>query len=551
MLQNIYALPRRIQENINFSTLRSRLSVSDKHILPSWAPVFILVVLAYIARAKAFDASSLFHDDAWEAVSINHAHWSEILKFSFSHPGFISLNRVASNLLGLQNGSESVVTVLVSIASLIAVYYITLYVFEKTLWAIVCTALVHFNPVHIIYSGRIKAYIYEVLIVFVVCFFIEWFRRRPRPTAATYVFFLAMIPIGFFSLYALIIAVTAVAYILFTAPKEQRLRILPGVGLLATLTILLFAALTKAYNSVDLAKLWAARGAFFDLSSLDFFDFIERVEKSFFLIPDWSHPYSWPSVDFHGLIFVSMIAACALILKYSAQHFDKFVVLLWGTLLLLAFVGKIPMGGEDRGMIRLNLIFLPCHALILIAGTRIFLEKLSRIGAKARFNFAWVRTSLLVIASLYSLFLVYSSIALRIHYPGPYKGVRDAVRFVENNFDPKALVVPLPGAVYQYSGFTSKRVVLAHFNNVIGYAPTFPDDNVLVPRFAGTADAARRVYAAKFSKFDTVILFEQHSWVLPKVREALDEILLQDGHALASRYVFDSVQVTVWKRRSQ
>src|SRR5215211_2003383 len=156
----------------------------------TWAPdaltVAALAAVAFIARVGGLPTDGLWHDDAWVVFGATKGSLSHLLTVGADHPGF-TLFLMAWTRLGGSFESTAYPALIAGTLGPPALYLVLRYLrIARSISALLGATLAAAH-IHIMYSGRVKTYTVDVLIVLGLVAAVaglantRWRWRRPWP----------------------------------------------------------------------------------------------------------------------------------------------------------------------------------------------------------------------------------------------------------------------------------------------------------------------------------------------------------------------------------
>ncbi len=196
---------------------------------PRWAVwtfdavvVAALTVVALVMRRGGLPVDGLFFDDSWVAAGALFGKVTNIMTVGSGHPGFTAL-LMAWHRVGSGSLRSLALPALAAGTITPAVLYLSLrsFGYRRSICALLaCAAVV--AGVDILYSGRVKPYTFDPLLVLAIGVVLPWFARRTWrwPLAVAWTVFALVL--GCYSGYVLV-ATAAAGIVLFLHPAGDRL----------------------------------------------------------------------------------------------------------------------------------------------------------------------------------------------------------------------------------------------------------------------------------------------------------------------------------------
>jgi hypothetical protein len=421
-----------------------------------------LAVVAFIIRQRALPHEGLWHDDAVTALGAVKGSTSQLLIVSFDHPVFTLLLRALWPITG---GSSSALAYPVFAAGVVgpSALYLVLrrFGFARSISVMLGAALVAVD-IGIIYSGHVKTYTIDLLIVLGLTAIIPVLARKRWSSLGGLAWFAVSIALGSFSAFALVATAVAGVILVLHARGDRRLRAVAVAGQLAT-AILFLIALQRTYNAKDLRIQWQRNWdpfLTFDLNpiglSAEILTHLRRVATVFPGGTGW-----WATVcvvaAMTGLIAIVRTGRHAIRARY---------------LLLLVVVGiaggvahRLPFGPFGLGS-RVTLWLVPVVAIGLAVVLKILRRLFSEYSLRIVFD---------LIA--YAVAIVMMIVAFgRDTPPYPFAGSKSATEFINAQLRRTDAVFILPSGRYSYALESKFPVTLySQPEETIGFVPKFAD----------------------------------------------------------------------------
>jgi hypothetical protein len=399
--------------------------------------------------------------------------------------------------------------------------------------------------VHVVYSGRVKTYVFDPLIVICLVAVVAALARvRWRwPTAVAWA--AGAILISSFSGFVFVATAVAGVILLLHAQSDRLVR-LSAVAAQAVGQLLLFAAMQQTAGR-QLAELEANQETLYDAhvnfswNPLRFggeaLEHYRRLAVVFPGGPEW-------------LLTVCALLALAGLLVAAFTKRQSVAARYLLLILFVAFVGGIagrfPFGPKSphdvstlftRGE-RATLWLLPVIAVGLAMALQL-LRGLTANRSPLRLGFDIVAYALAV-----------TVVATTLHRsPGyPFPGARSATAFVESEIHQNDAVIITPISVFSYAVESKSSVsIVGRPETVNSFIPSFADPRVhptgLISDAPGTPDQVRSWVdgADRVFVYDTIPGFGQRQV------DAIEDNLRADGFQRVRVKKFDAAQVVIWK----
>jgi hypothetical protein len=205
--------------------------------------------LALVARHGSLPRDGLTFDDVWVAVGAMKAPVGDLLTVGAHHPGFTAL------LMGwarLAPGAELLtLPAYVVGAAIVPVLYLVLRRLEASRSVtLLVAALVVVAPAHVYYSGRVKTYVIEALIVLILAASLPLLARRRWTWTTVALWVAASILVGTASAFALV-AVAAATVILALHPNGDGRRRWAALCVQGLIQLPYVAVVRSSYDAAE------------------------------------------------------------------------------------------------------------------------------------------------------------------------------------------------------------------------------------------------------------------------------------------------------------
>ncbi|MDQ1448049.1 MAG: hypothetical protein QOC79_1020 [Actinomycetota bacterium] len=450
---------------------------------PGWSVIDLsfalaLGVVAVVTRRHVLPHDGLFGDDAWQALGAMHASPAHFLTVGFSGPGFTAVLSVWHTIARRPEALADVAFAAGVLGP--AVFYLVLRRIgnHRSICLLIGSALAA-ERLNIIYSGRVKSYVIDALVVLGLAAVVSRFARRRWNWRVTLVWVVGAVLIGFFSPFALLAAVVAGVLLLVRPCNDIAYRFV-GVGAQGFVYVILSLEVRRTYDVTALQQWWqrthdgfiVSRGQPFGLVSQTFIH-LRRVAAVFSGGPPW-----WATLCLGASIGVLILDA--VVHDRSAQTLRaQFLVLL----LLAAVVGgltKVLPFGPTRDGARLSLWLVPVFAI----GTARFLTRLRDAVARRRVG-SVAFDAVAVLAAL--LIAVYAATDSPRYLES---GAQSATNFIEARLAPTSVVfVDHENGVYPYAVATHLHAAVRAQYAKVAFWPQFDDPRIHYLAFTGPSGA--------------------------------------------------------------
>ena len=429
-----------------------------------------LTASAFVPRRRGLPDAGLWHDDAAPALGAAKGSLSQLLTVSFDHPTFTVALRAWWFLTG-QDWARLPDLALVAGTISPAVLYLVLcrLGYARSISGLLGAALVA-SAVHVMYSGRVKTYVLEVLVVLGLAVVVPVLARTRWRWDTGIAWFACALLVGLLSGFALIATAVAGVILVLHVAGDRRVRIVAvGAQLAAVLAFL--TAMHRTYNAQVVGSYWKREfDGFLDFDpnpirfGRDVFEHLTRIATVF---P--GGPSFWAAL-------AVLAATMGLVsIAWNGPHAvrGRFLVLLAFTAFVAGVLDRVPFGPKVAAPgngARVTLWLVPVMAIGL-AATLQLVRRASRDRSSYRIAFD-------VIASVLAVAVVIAALG-RDTPPYPLQGSNPATRYVVGHLGKHGAVFVLPGGRYSFALDAKFPLRLfAQPDRSVGFAPRSLDPRV-------------------------------------------------------------------------
>jgi hypothetical protein len=518
----------------------------------SWAPdaltVAALAVAAFIARRDTLPTNGLWHDDAWVAYGAAEGSLSRLFTVGADHPAF-TLVLMGWTRLGGDFESMSYLALIAGTLGPPSLYFVLRHLgVERSISTVLGATLVAAN-IHIMYSGRVKTYTLDVLIVLGLVVAIAALAGTKWRWHTAVAWVAAATVVGSVSAFALVATAAAGLILLLHPASDGRVRFV-AVSVQAILQLILFAAMQRTYDSHELEAWWARmHDAYldFDINPVRFgAELIEHLSRVAHVFPGGSGWWATLSVI---VALLGLLGAGLTRRSHSTAVRARYLLVI----LLVAVVGavqdKFPFGpargGGDifpatysRGE-RATLWLIPLVAV----GLAITLQALRGFAVRRQ----WVRVAFDTVTYIVAAIVVVTALG---NDAPPYAlpGSESAVEFVKSELGENDSLLVIQGGHYQLaleSGFDAS--IQARPQESIGFVPQFADPRVHIVDFDSDRNMSRHTREA-VQGVDRVLVYSGSHIFTFKFAATQDPVLRSEGFRMRATFNFGAEKVWIWQR---
>ena len=426
-----------------------------------------LLVAAFVARRNVLPHNGLFPDDAWQAFGASKGSPNNLVTVGFSAPGYTGALMVWHRLAGAPERMADLA--FAAGVATPAVLYVALrrFGYARSISLLLGAALVY-EKLHVVYSGHVKSYVIDALIVLGFAALLPRLVRVHFGWRAAALWVVGSFAVGFFSPFTLVAALVAGMIMLLRPAGDRAMRAI-AIAVQVGLSVALLLAVRRTYDVKALANWWKhSYDGFvgFDAQPLRLIahvvTHVRRVAAVFSGGPAW-----WATLVLIAALLA--LAVDALVRRGSARALPaQYLLLLMLAAVVASVAGLLPLGPTSVGM-RLSLWLVPVFAI----GAASALDQLR--GTLKRSDVA--RFAFDAAAVIAAALLIVSASNGGPSYPST--GFRSAAQYVESALTANdVVVIEHNESVYSFAVASHLHVVARPQRRLIAFEPAFRD-----PRF--------------------------------------------------------------------
>jgi hypothetical protein len=492
-----------------------------------------LFVAALLYR-RHFPRDGLFFDDAWQAFGAAEGSFRQLLTVGAIEPGFGVELMAWSRIFG-SGASSMVVPAMIAGALGPPALYLVLRKFGYAVSvSLLLGAALTVCETAIVYSGRVKSYTADVLIILLLCVVLPWLARRQWRVRTAVLWTVGSIVLASFSPFALL-AIIAAAAILVLHPQDDRKTRLIVAGVQVTLLAALLTAENATHNQADVVDFFKGQDAFIRLSlnpvtlGREIVTHVLHVTDVFPGAPGWSSAVC---------LVVAMVGVYLIARSGPLAVVGRFFVLMVGLAVVGSIATKFPFG-PSSGAFRLTIWLTPIVAIGLAA-------VLQRVYRAAAARGRGLRLGFDAVAFVCSALLLVSALGVHRAYPA---GAAHAARRVMTQAGPGDVVFITRGAMYTFALEAGTPVRLRPTPRLeVGFMPLFADSRLHPLDFLGAPTQSEITSALSETKRAYVVdsLVDQNDY--RKYRTDLAKLISASGFTLQKRSQVGTATISEWVR---
>ncbi len=439
---------------------------------PDLLVAVLLGVVAFLARRHGLPTDGLWHDDAAPGAGVKEvSSLSQLLAVGAEHPGFIAALIGWSHLGG---GSDAGLTYPALTAGTLSppLLYLALRRcgYERSISALLGAVLAAAQT-DIVYSGRVRTYTIDLLIVLALAMIVPRLTRMRWRWQTGVAWFAAVAVVASFSGFALVAVGVAAAIVVLHPRSDLRVRV-PAVGAQAAACVALLVAEGRTYNLPEVRDLYHRIWDAYPTFHPNPFRFgggllvhLRRLAETFLGGPGW----------FATLCILVALIGLAITAWNGRQAIrSRYLLLVFFVALMGGVLGRLPFGPAQESPLsdggRVSLWLIP----VLAVGLAAFLQGMRALLADRRtLRIVFDTAAYLVTAAI----LVSAVTANQLQYPFP--GAKSATDFVESQLGQRdALLI----GYHAHWSFAAESNFASTVDSIpdapVGFQPDFSDPRV-------------------------------------------------------------------------
>jgi hypothetical protein len=502
--------------------------------------VVALLVFGLLIRRNVLPRDGLLFDDAWVVLGAGKAKLGDMLSVTTLQPGFTTVLRPWYDLVSGATERMAIPSLVAGAISGAVVFVVLRRWSVARVVSLTMSAIVVAAPVAVMYSGRVKPYVFEIVLVTVLAAVLPVLctRNWGWPTVALWIF--GSLALAGFSAYMLPAAVAAGIVVAFH-PHHDVIRRSSAVAVQAVLTALYLSQVQGSFDSEGTNRGWEGTWNAY----IEFANPLTMAREIAVHIGRLGEVV----VGTSGVVGFAIVTAAVAGLVLESRRGDRRIAARYLLLLLaIAFAGgltrRIPFGpasGSDADVypgLRASLWLLPSLAIGLAFVLDRAARALRRTSATAA---AWCAVVLVAFAALVIGTNVHDSPA------HPLAGSRSAHEFVARRAGPRDVLLMFSNSLWTYAAEPEVDVRIKVDARLLnGFTPVLVDNRIWTAwptnPWNGTIAQLREHTANATNVFVVDGYVGVYDWEMPKLRSALREIGFQSTDAMKA----GTYEVEMW-----
>jgi hypothetical protein len=490
-----------------------------------------LFVVALLFR-RHFPPDGLFFDDAWQAFGAVQGSFKQFITVGQAQPGFGLELMVWSRVFG-SSASSMVVPAMIAGAVGPPALYLVLRKFGYAVSvSLLLGAALTVCETAILYSGRVKSYTSDVLVILLLCVLVPWLAKRRWKLSTAAAWTIGSLIVASFGSFALLAIIAAAAILVFHPEGDRKIRLIVA-GAQAVALAGMHMITSRTHNPALLVEFFDGQDAFIkpELSPVSFG---REIVKHFRRVTDvFPGGPGWFSAV---CLVVATVGLFLMARRGSKAVLGRFLLLMIGLALAGAIAKTVPFGPASPAA-RVTIWLSP----IVAFGLATVLQKAYRAAAARGMA---TRIGFDAVAFGCSVLLLVSPVGVHRSYPA---GAALATRRMMAEVGPQDVVLITRPTEYTFALEANTPVRLRPTPDlIVGFEPRFADlrlhplGNPVNRREVTSALAATdRVYVV-----DSFLARQGYK----QYRADLTKLIASDGFTLRSQSTIGTARISVWQR---
>jgi hypothetical protein len=501
------------------------------------AAIPAVLALASVVYRWHFPPDGLFFDDGWQAFGAVKGSFGDVLTAGQTQPVFGLVLMVWSRVVGYSAPHMITPALLAGVIGPPALYLVLRRSGTARSIAALLGAALAVCTTHIVYSGRVKVYTSEVLVVLLLAVAVPWLAKRSWTLRTAVVWFSGSMILAGFSPFALLATVAATIVLVLHPQNDLRVRVVTVAAQAAGLSALMIA-IARTHNGHMLVRFFDRYDAYLpnSLNPVTFvretFDHLTRITAAFPGGPSWF------------AVVTLVVASAGLALAATRGNARGIVARFMIAMVLLAVIGSIaqqvPFGPASPAA-RLTMWMSPIIAFGLAEMLQRTRQSIAERGGSGKLVFD---------ALTFGIAALLLVIGFGSQPAYPHGGALAASRQAMQEIGPRDAVFVTPAALFSFALDSGTPVRLeATPDRELGFVPRFSDKRVhafsslskaQLPQLDKAVKAADRVFIVD-SGFNLP--------TLKQYRVQLTSELERQGFRLARTTDVNRARIITWERR--
>jgi hypothetical protein len=500
----------------------------------------LLTVVAFLVRRHGLPTDGLWLDDAVVGAGLKSLP-SHLLTVGANNPGFFA---VLSGWSGLTGGSDAGLAYPALIAGVLGppLLYLALrwFGYSRSISALLAAALAAAET-DIVYSGRVKTYTIDMLIVLGMAMIIPRLTRMRWRWYAGVAWVAAAALLASFSAFALIAVAVAGAMVLLHPASDLRVRAV-AVAAQEGACVAILRASADTYNRSSIESVWRQNWDGFLTFNPNPFRFggemlvhLRRIAEAFPGGPAWFAMLC---------ILTALIGLLATGWKGRGAIRARYLLLVLLVAVVGGVLGNVPFGPKVGSALsngqRLSLWLIPVVAIGLAIALQTLRGLLAgRRGLRVGFDAAaYLATAAVLVSAITAKQLAY-----------PWPGAKSATDFVKSHLGPHdAVLIPWPADFSFAAESDFSAGVEAQPASAFGFSPKFGDPRLYPTDVGVPADQVTRAMEGADRVF--VYISDPFDSSVRDARTTFSKALTSLHYKSERNAAFGVVRVEVWRPRT-
>ena len=484
-----------------------------------------------------FPRDGLFFDDAWQAFGASAGAFKQFITVGQTQPGFGLELMVWSRVFG-SGSSSMVLPAMIAGALGPPVLYLVLrkFGYAVSVSLLLATALTVCETA-ILYSGHVKSYTSDVLVILLLCVLVPWLARQRWNAVTAAAWTVGSLIVASFSSFALLATVAAAAIFVFHPRGDRKIRLI-ACGAQAVGLAGIVAVLDRTHSQALMIDWFDGQDAFIK-PELNPVTFGREIVKHFLRVTDvFPGGPGW----FSAVCLVLATAGLLVMARRGSKAvLGRFLVLMIALALAGAIAEKVPFG-PVRDEARVTIWLSPIVAFGLAAVLQRAYRAAAARGRATRIGFD-------AVAFGCSALLLVSAIGAHRAYPA---GAALATRRVMAEAGPHDVVLITRPTAYTFALEANTPVRLRPTpDQLVGFEPSFADKRLHLGGLL--TPASRREMDSALKTTDRVYVVDSLV-ARPAFKQypaGLTNLIASDGFKLQYHATVGTATISVWVRQGK
>jgi hypothetical protein len=507
----------------------------------------LLLVIAFMARRGGLPADGLWPDDAWVGTGALRGSFSQVFTVGSGQPGYTGALMVWSWLTSGGSRGLAYPTLIAGTLGPPALYLMLRRLgYARSISALLGGVLV-VGSVHVVYSGRVKTYVFDPLIVIGLALIVPALARLRWRWPIALAWASSAIVLSAFSGFAFVATAAAGVILLLCAQSDRAVR-LPAIAAQAVGQLAVLAAMQQSAGSqldeleANQEKLYDGHLTFswnplrFGSEALEHF---RRLAVVFPGGPGW-----WLTAS-------ALLALSGLLVAVFSKR-QRVAALFLALILFVAFIGGVagrfpfgPRSPDDASTLftrgeRASIWLIPVIAVGLAAALQLLRNQTAK-GSRVRLAFD---------VAVYGLAAAVVATTFQSAPSYPFSGSKSATEFIEADLGRHDVVLISPISVFPYAVESELGVsILSRPDTANSFIPGFVDPRVHPTGSLSDSAGTPQEVSSWVAGADRVFVHIAIPGLGQRQVDAIENTLRANGFKRVRVKKFAAAVVEIWEHR--